>query len=88
MKPKPIIKTFTHKLNVMKFEQWTDPENPPKDVKLIKKGFGEFNHRPCKVGDWFSKKTCEFDSTVIIPNKEFKKNFVEVIGEKSKGKIT
>lgn len=88
MKPKKIFKSFAHKTSVMKFEQWTDPDNPPKDVKLIKKGVGEFNYRPCKVGDWFSKKTGIFDSVVIIPNKEFKENFVEVIGKIPKEKLT
>lgn len=88
MKHKTIIKSFTHKLNVMKFEQWTDPDKPPKDVKLIKKGVGELYHRPCNVGDWFSKKTYERDVIAIIPNEEFKKNFVEVIGKKYKEKLT
>lgn len=80
-----MIKSFTHKFHVMKFEQWTDPDHPPKDVKLLKKGVGTLNHKPCKVGDWFTKKTGIFDSVIVVPNKEFKKNFVEVICKKSKG---
>lgn len=88
MNSKPIIKSFAYKTSVMKFEQWTDPDNPPKDVKLIKKGVGEFNRQPCKVGDWFYKRKSQLENIVMISNKEFKENFVEVIGKIPKEKLT